>query len=149
MSSLGTRYIAPILLSILLSGSSCGKKCENEVCVEDQDLRIVFIDSSNQIITGANLIGSSDIHLISPSNDTLYGAVDSEKGTFNVRTNRDLGLYTMSIQNEENVDLAVYQSYAASEFECCPGYWRIDSVYARGEALAPLPSKGGFYFKLE
>lgn len=149
MSSAGTRYIAPLLLGILLSGTSCEKKCNDTACAEDQDLQLVLIDEQDQVVIGNDVIDQGGIHLISPSNDTLAGAVDIKTGSFTVRTNRDLGLYTISVKDEANIDLIVYQSYVASEFECCPGFWRIDSVYARGESLAPMPNGQGFLLKLE
>lgn len=149
MSSAGIRYIAPLLLGLMLSSTSCERKCADMACAEDQDLQLVFIDAQDQVIIGKDILDQTGIHLISPSNDTLSGAVDTKSGTFNVRTFRDLGLYTISVDNSTNIDLIVYQNYVASEFECCPGFWRIDSVYARGESLAPLPSGQGFYLKLD
>ncbi len=149
MSSAGTRYIAPLLLSLLLGSTSCEKNCAGMYCAEDQNLELVFIDAQDQVIIGKEILDQKGIHLISPSNDTISGAVDTKKGTFNVQTQRDLGLYTISIQNSANVDLIVYQNYVASEFECCPGFWRIDSVYARGQSLAPVPDGEGFYLKID
>lgn len=149
MISAGNRYITPILLSILLGGSACEKKCMDEVCAPDQDLQIVFIDSGNVNLIEAGLLTDSLIHVFSPANDTLVGDADTKKGSYNVRTNRDLGQYTLSVGTSTNVDLLVYQKLVPSDFECCPGYWRIDSVYARGSKLAEVPGKGGFYLKVE
>lgn len=149
MSSAGTRYIAPILLSLVLGSSACEKKCENAVCSPDQDLQIVFIDSGNVNLIEAGILTDSLIHVFSHTNDTLAGGADTKKGSYNVRTNRDMGKYTLSVGSSANVDLLVYQKLVPSDFECCPGYWRIDSVYARGSKLAEVPGKGGFYLKME
>lgn len=149
MSSAGNRYITPILLSIILGSSACEKKCRDEVCTPDQDLQIVFIDSGNVNLIEAGLLTDSVIHVFSQANDTLVGDADTKKGSYNVRTNRDLGQYTLSVGTATNVDLLVYQKLVPSDFECCPGYWRIDSVYARGSKLAEVPGEGGFYLKVE
>lgn len=150
MSRVGNRHITPILLSILLGASACEKKkCEDAVCMPDQDLQIVFIDSGNVNLIEAGILTDSVIHVFSQGNDTLIGDADIKKGSYNVRTYRDKGQYTLSVGASTNVDLLVYQKLVPSDFECCPGYWRIDSVYARGSKLAEVPVAGGFYLKVE
>lgn len=132
--------ISPIMLltGILLMASSCERDCGNINCEQDQFLKIILVDTGqNKIIHENNSqVQNGGLKVLAPArSDTLKGELNYREGAYTVETMRDLGKYTVIVGNETNVDLLVYQQYVPSEYECCPGYWRIDSVYARGEKL--------------
>lgn len=132
--------ISPMLLltALLFMTSSCERDCGVTQCEEDQFLKIILVDTGyNKIIHDSNTTVQDGLKVLAPArSDTLKGELNYREGAYTVETMRDLGKYTVVVGDETNVDLLVYQQYVPSDYECCPGYWRIDSVYARGEKLA-------------
>ncbi|MDX5321583.1 MAG: hypothetical protein LPK45_10675 [Bacteroidota bacterium] len=149
MPRTGSVFYSVLLLSLSLSQVSCERKCDGVVCTQDEELKIILVDNENTNLIGEGILDFSLIRFVASGNDTIVGDVDTKKGSYNVRTYRDLGHYTLSVGMQANVDLLVYQNFVPSDFECCPGYWRIDSVYARGAKLAEAPDNEGFFLKLE
>jgi hypothetical protein len=140
-----------IVSGLLVFGlSSCEKQCKDVSCPADQDLKIVLIDSNDNNLIAVDYNSFLELRLLAPARkDTLLGHVDKDRGAYSVETHRDLAKYTLVIGESTNVDIMVYQQYVPSEFECCPGFWRIDSVYARGEKLNAAANEEGFLFVVD
>ncbi|MBI1221269.1 MAG: hypothetical protein GC180_01590 [Bacteroidetes bacterium] len=150
MGAKNVRHTALALL-LIMGSVSCDKqrKCENAVCTSDQDLQIVLVDSVNNNLIEAGTYREDQISLISQTKDTISGTLSLDKGSFIVQTNRDMSQYTLAVENGANVDLLVFQNYVPTQYDCCPGYWRIDSVYARGSRLQEAPDGQSFYLSVQ
>ena len=143
---------ASLMFALLLAGtSSCERKqCEDAVCPVDQDLKLSLVNDQNTNLIVSGQIQKADVLFYSPvKGDTLKNTFDTKNGSMLSPMIRDQGLYTIIIGQSTNIDLLVYQAYVPSEFECCSGYWRIDSVFARGEKLPMNAEKDAFLLKVQ
>lgn len=148
MKKTGTSLLVLLLLAVL-SACDTRKECEDAVCPIDQDLVLSLVDTVNTNLISSGLITQKDVLFLSPAKgDTLSNKVNISDGTVNSPMIRDQGHYTIVIGQQANIDLLVYQAYVPSKFDCCPGYWRIDSVFARGQKLEMDPSSNHFYLKI-
>lgn len=138
-----------LMLTLGITFISCEKKCENATCTEDQNLSLLLVDDSNNNLVEAGLIEQDKINLIALTKDTIQGIMNRNEGTIIIQTYRDLGHYTLTVGGTANVDLQIFQNYINTDYECCPGYWRIDSVYARGAKLAESPDGLSYYLKVD
>lgn len=135
------------LMGFLIAG--CDKPCENAVCPANHQLNILLVDSLDQNLILSGVFTSDQVHLLSHKQDTLPSNFNTLTGVVSITPYQDQSQYSVIVGEAAYVDLTVYQHFAAPPNECCPGYWKIDSVYAYQEKLKEAPNQGGFVLKVD